>query len=165
MTDVTIQATREEDRDWMRQFLVSEWGADTMVSLNVLYRPYELPGFIATYRGERAGLVTYEIVDDECQIVTLDSLRPDVGIGTRLIEAVKTEARRAACKRLFLLTTNDNLHALGFYQRRGFVLAALYPNALEEYRKLKPQISMMGQDRIPLRDAIELEMLLEQSVM
>jgi ribosomal protein S18 acetylase RimI-like enzyme len=59
-----------------------------------------------------------------------------------------------------LLTTNDNLHALRFYQRRGFRLAALYPGALAEARKLKPSIPETGYHGIPIRDEIELEMSL-----
>lgn len=59
--------------------------------------------------------------------------------------------------RLWLITTNDNMEALRFYQKRGFILSALYPNALEESRKLKPEIPEVGLEGIPLRDEIELE--------
>jgi len=58
-------------------------------------------------------------------------------------------------------TTNDNLNALRFYQKRGFVLAAVYPEAIERARKIKPTISLIGYEGIPLRDEIELEMPLE----
>lgn len=56
-----------------------------------------------------------------------------------------------------MITTNDNMKALRFYQKQGFVLKALYPNALEESRELKPEIPKIGIDNIPLRDEIELE--------
>jgi len=62
----------------------------------------------------------------------------------------------AGCERIWLVTTNDNLEALRFYQRRGFVLSALRPRAVDEARrKLKPQISTVGEFRIPLRDEID----------
>jgi RimJ/RimL family protein N-acetyltransferase len=77
-----------------------------------------------------------------------------------LIEAVKNTARAAKCKRLWLITTNDNLNALRFYQKRGFVLVAVHRNALEISRQLKPEIPLFGADGIPLRDEIELEMIL-----
>jgi len=47
------------------------------------------------------------------------------------------------------------------YQQRGFVLAAIHRNALEQSRKLKLEIPVVGSDGIPLRDEIELEMMLD----
>jgi hypothetical protein len=52
------------------------------------------------------------------------------------------------------------MNALRFYQKRGFVLVAVHRNALEQSRKLKPEIPLIGDDEIPLRDEIELEMML-----
>ena len=88
----------------------------------------------------------------------------DIGVGSALIGAMEDTAIREGCRRLWLITTNDNLHALGFYQsfyqKRGFTLAAVYSNALSMSRELKPGISMTGMNGIPLRDEIELEMAL-----
>jgi ribosomal protein S18 acetylase RimI-like enzyme len=92
--------------------------------------------------------------------VTIDSDKPSIGVGTVLIDAVKEIARQAGCSRLWLITTNDNMNALRFYQKRGFVLVAVHRNALERSRKLKPEIPLIGDDEIPLRDEIELEMML-----
>ena len=94
------------------------------------------------------------------EVVTLDSLRPGRGIGTALIEAVKSAASAAGCRRLWLITTNDNLHALGFYQKRGFRLVAVHPGAVDAARRLKPEIPLNGNDGIPIRDEIELEIVL-----
>ena len=69
-------------------------------------------------------------------------------------------AKKAGCSRIWLITTNDNLHALGFYQRRGFVIKAVHPNALDRSRELKPSIPLISENGIPLRDEIELEMSL-----
>jgi len=80
-----------------------------------------------------------------------------MGIGTGLLEAVTKAAISARCKRLWLITTNDNTHALRFYQRRRFRLAALYPNQLEKSPLPKPEIALVGMGGIPLRDEIELE--------
>ena len=82
------------------------------------------------------------------------------GIGSSLMDAVKKAAISAGCGRLWLITTNDNMSALRFYQKRGFRLAALYLNALDRSRLLKPQIPLFGKDGIPLRDEIELDMSL-----
>ena len=115
---------------------------------------------MATLAGENAGLATYRIEGEDCEIATLDSVSEGKGVGSALIEAVKDKACAAGCKRLWLVTTNDNTPALRFYQKRGFRLVAVHANALERSRRLKPQIPLIGQDGIPLRDEIELELAL-----
>ena len=60
-----------------------------------------------------------------------------------------------------MLTTNDNLDALRFYQRRGFCLAALHPGAIAAARaSLKPALPRVGNHEIPIRDELILEKLL-----
>lgn len=145
-------------RTWASHLLEDSWGSQRVVSRGVIHNASELPGFIAFDEGQPLGLVTYHICGKDCEIVTLNSLLEMQGIGTALIEAVRQEARRRGCIRLWLITTNDNLPALRFYQKSGFHLAALYPNALAESRRLKSEIPLIGLDGIPLRDEIELEM-------
>ncbi len=148
------------DRECVREFITQRWSAETVVAHGVVYRPHELAGFVAQRGDEIVGLVTLTVKDDTCEIVTIDSTQPGAGIGTALIDAAKEFARQAGCARLWLITTNDNLDALRFYQKRGFVLVAVHRNAVEESRKCKPQIPLIGNDGIPLRDEIELEMVL-----
>ena len=134
-----------------------------IISRGKIHDASKLPGFVALSDNESVGLVTYRIDGKNCELVTLDSWKQNFGIGTSLIDAVKREALKAGCSRLWLITTNDNLHALGFYQKRGFHLAAIYPNALDESRKVKPTIPETGMHGIPLRDEIELEIQLPSS--
>ena len=123
-----------------------------------MYFPADLPGFIALVDGEPTGLLNFEIVGKSCEVVLIDSGTRVAGIGSALLETVKHLAREAGCTRLWVITTNDNLDALRFYQRRGFALAALYPDALKVSRRLKPEIPALGAFGIPLRDELELEM-------
>lgn len=106
------------------------------------------------------GIATYRVEGDECELVTLDALVQRRGVGSALLERVAAEARSRSCRRLWLITTNDNLNALGFYQRRGLRLVALRRDAIAEARKLKPEISAVGAQGIPIRDDIELELAL-----
>lgn len=140
--------------------MIENWGADLVVVHDTIYKPSDLPGFIAFGDDEWLGLITYHIQGEQCEIVTLDSFCPSIGIGTTLIQAVKQVASEAKCQRLWLITTNDNLKALGFYQKRGFMLVAVHRQAVEKARKLKPEIPAIGAEGIPLRDEIELEMTL-----
>ena len=163
MPDITIQPLNIADREWVSQFMLEHWGSNKVVSRGVVYYPQDLPGFVALHESEKVGLVTYNITGASCEIVTIDSIRPSSGVGSALIEAVRDIAINSGCKRLWLITTNDNMNALRFYQKRGFVLVAVHRNALEVSRRLKPEISLIGNDGIPLRDEIELEMILDDS--
>ena len=158
MTTIAIQAIDDTLRLWVAQTTIEQWGADIVVAHGVVYCPHDLPGFVAVQGAERVGLLTYHIAGKACEIVTLDSFRENQGGGTALIEAAKQVARQAGCRRLWLITTNDNTHALRFYQKRGFALVAVHRNAVAEARKIKPEIPLIGNDGIPIRDEIELEM-------
>lgn len=165
MTAFTIHPLIASDRDWVRALVTARWGAPTIVVHGVVYDPAMLPGFYALCQGERAGLVTCHLMGDACEIVTLDSLHEGIGIGTALIVAVREMATAAGCRRLWLITTNDNLPALRFYQKRGFRLAALHPGAVDAARQIKPQIPLIGLDGIPIHDEIVLEMALSEPAM
>ncbi len=141
----------------LRRFWIEHWGGDEMIVHGESFHPDELQGFVIE---DWSGVVTYSIRGPECEIISLDSLRESRGVGTALLEAVEDEARRAGACRVVLTTTNDNLRALGFYQKRGFSLAGLRAGAVDRARKLKPGIPEIGQNGIPIRDELELELKL-----
>jgi ribosomal protein S18 acetylase RimI-like enzyme len=157
---VQVRQLDEFDRAWMAQTLAERWGSTRMVSRGVLHEAEQLPGFVAERSGARVGLLTYRIAGGECEVTSLDSLVEGFGVGSALMAAAQDAARAAGCQRLWLITTNDNTHALRFYQRRGLRIAAVYVNAVEISRRIKPEIPLIGYDGIPLRDEIELEVIL-----
>ena len=153
----TLRRLSPSDLPRLRQFWIEHWGGEEMITRGNVYRPEQLDGFVVEDGEEWIGLVTFFIKDGECEVTSLDSLRAGQGIGSKLIEQVMEEACARKCKRLFLITTNDNLNALGFYQKRGFEIVAVYRGAVNESRKIKPGIPLVGYNNIPLRDEIELE--------
>lgn len=160
MAALRVRAIDPADRDWVNRAVADFNGSSRAVSRGRLHDVARLPGFIAEQDGERVGVITMSIEGGECEIVTLNSLVEGAGIGSALIEAVRQEAMVAGCRRLWLITTNDNTPALRFYQRQGFRLAALRPGAVDAARRtLKPEIPLTGVDGIPIRDEIELELL------
>jgi len=152
-----IRRLDANDLTRLREFWIENWGNDEMVSRGYVYHVEQLEGFVIEARNQWIGLVTYCIQQDECELVSIDSLQEGKGIGSQLVEAVIKQARQSNCTRLFLVTTNDNMNALRFYQKRGFELCALYRGAVHEARKIKPTIPTTGFDDIPLRDELELE--------
>ena len=158
MTDFIIQPIQQYDRLWVKQVIQDRWASEVIVVHGVLYRPADLPGFIAKHYPDLLGLVTYHIDRQQCEVVTLDSWRENIGVGTALISAVVKRALQENCARVWLITTNDNLRALGFYQKRGFQLRRIHRNAVERSRALKPEIPLFGIDGIHIKHEIELEM-------
>jgi ribosomal protein S18 acetylase RimI-like enzyme len=128
------------------------------VSHGKVWRPAELDGLIAVDDTEVVGVLTYEVVPpDAVEIVTIDTLRPHAGIGTALLDAAEQIAIELGAERLVLTTTNDNIDAIRFYQRRGFRLTVLRPGEVARSRELKPEIPLVGAYDIPLTDELELQ--------
>jgi GNAT superfamily N-acetyltransferase len=162
MSDFLIRPLTTDDPEWVSQFISRRWGTKRVIAHGTIYYPHKLPGFVALEDNQAIGLLTYQLDQSSCEIVTLDSTRPDQGIGTALINAVLEAARRSGCERVWLITTNDNLNALRFYQKRGFELVAVHRHAVDEARRIKPEIPLVGANGIPVRDEIELELPLNE---
>ena len=160
MTSFQIRARTRDDEDWVGRSLELRWGSRRVVSKGRLFYPEKLDGLIAMRGGRPVGLLTFRFENGECEVVTLDSFLEGQGVGSTLLNAVRDRATSEGCHRLWLITTNDNLRALGFYQKWGLKIAAVHRDALEESRKIKPEIPMIGKNGIPLRDEIEMEILL-----
>jgi GNAT superfamily N-acetyltransferase len=129
-----------------------------------LMRPADHLGFLAWSGDDLVGVATYVVSGPSCELLTLHATERFAGTGSALLAAVRSLAERAGCTRLWVVTTNDNVDALRFYQRRGFRLTALRPGAVEESRvNLKPEIPTSGAYGIRLCDELELEMDLSSS--
>jgi GNAT superfamily N-acetyltransferase len=150
---VKIREREAGDREVVERFLGERYSA-RVARLGRIEHPLDHPALIAERDdGTLAGVLTYVVSGDECEILTLHTTEQWTGAGTALLEAVERKARR-----LWLITTNDNVDALRFYQRRGFRLAELRPGAVDESRaRLKPEIPETGEYGIPIRDELILE--------
>lgn len=156
-----IYSIADIPKDKVIEFFKFHWGSTKMVISSGVYDCSELDGFaVLNEEGDIIGLVTYIIRDNECEIISLDSILEGKGIGTSLINEVENVAVKNNCKLIKVITTNDNLLALRFYQKRGFVLWRIINNAVEKAREIKPEIPLIGNDGIPIRDEIELVKLL-----
>lgn len=153
---MVVRPVQEGDRPTVEWLTTQLWGAPEVVVHDDVFYPAALPGFIAERAGRIAGLVTFDVRPGLLEIVTINALEQHTGIGTLLIEAVRAEAKHRGCREITLTTTNDNIGALRFYQRRGFRLAALRAGAVDRSRLRKPEIPRTGDYGIPLRDEIDL---------
>jgi N-acetylglutamate synthase-like GNAT family acetyltransferase len=153
---VSVRPAERADRSWIAEVLRTRWGGTGIVLRGRWIEALELPALIVQHEGRRWGLATYELRSAECEIITLDALEQHAGVGTALLEAVAQIAREHNLRRLIVVTTNDNLDALRFYQRRGFAIAQVRADAIAESRRLKASIPATGCYGIPIRDEVEL---------
>ena len=144
----------------VNRLLFDEWAAPPVVSRGRCIDTTVLPGFVCVEDGGIKGILTYRIENKECEIVTLNSFAENRGIGTALITTAVETAKASGCTRLWLITSNDDIRAIWFYQRRGFDLTAAHIGAMEQSRRLKPAIPLLGMHGIPIRHELEFEMTL-----
>ena len=154
-----MEITRLHDklRAKVQYFFTEQWGSSEMVISSGVYDCSQLDGFAALDEEDNiVGLITFDRKETELEIISLDSLLEGRGIGGMLLEQVEQLARTEQRSVISLITTNDNLHALKFYQKRGYRLSKLLPNAVDEARKIKPSIPLIGEHGIPLQDELQL---------
>lgn len=154
---MVVRPIEEADRIVVGRLVLELQHAHTAVAHGEVFFPASLPGFLVEQQDRVLGLLTYTTGGSVMEIVTIDALRRGRGVGSSLVDAAVARARELGCTRIRLTTTNDNLDAMRFYQRRGFKLAALRPDAVRESRRLKPEIPVVGDYGIPITDELDLE--------
>lgn len=155
-----VRPLREPERGWLAERLEAGWGAVHIARQGELRDASVLPALVAERDGAPVGMLTYEVVGADLEVMSIESWDKGSGVGSALLAAAVSVARVAGCRRVWLITTNDNLRALRFYQRRGMRLVAVHPGAVAEARALKPSIPLVGHDGIEVTDELELELLL-----
>lgn len=155
-----IYPITQDNRAQIDQYICEEWGGPTLVTLGNAYDASTLPGFCVLINEQLEGAILYRIEGDSCEIAVLFAKTERRGIGTALIHRVLEEATELNCKRVWLVTSNDNTNAIRFYQKRGFILKAVHINSFDIIRTFKPNLPAIGIDGIPLAHEFEFEWLL-----
>lgn len=157
-----IRKLAENDRVWLRARLTHHFGDPVISSRRQWINAGALDGVVAEGEAGPIGFAVHTPMRAgvECELVAIAADEPRSGVGTILLQAVADAARAARCARLLLTTSNDNLDAIRFYQRRGWRMVRIYPDAMNEARRDKPTIPVVGHYGIPMADDIELELRL-----
>lgn len=150
-----------DNRQEVNRFIIDNWYTTEMAVEGKLYDMSKMSGFVSyDDNSQITGLVTYIVTDDEYEIMSLDSVYENKGIGTKLVNKVVEKAKENKIGKIRLITTNDNINAIKFYQKRGFDLIKIYRNAVDVARSIKPEIPLYGDFDIPIKHEIEFEMKL-----
>ena len=156
-----VRQIAQGDRHWVAETLVQQWTSTFVARRGELVEAAGLPGFLATLGGRRVGLALVDIKDREYEVVSISTTEPRRGVGRALMVRCVDEARARGCRRVWLVTTNNNLAAIGFYQRFGMDLCALHRHAVHVSRELKPTIPVRDATGVPIDHELEFELLLE----
>jgi GNAT superfamily N-acetyltransferase len=145
------------DRAFLDELLRLRWSGGALILRGKIVHPKDVEALAAYHDGRLAGVATWRLEGPVIYLATLNNITEQRGVGGALLEATMKLGREKGCGLLRVIVTNDNLNALGFYQRRGFRIIGITPGAVDTIRTILPSIPTMGQNRIPMRDEIELE--------
>jgi ribosomal protein S18 acetylase RimI-like enzyme len=157
---IRVRALTEEDSDWSVDALRRVWGDTAVARKGELIDPLTLEGFVALDGNVRVGLLTFDVRGDEFEVVTLQADRHGMGVGRALMDAARDRAVERGAQRLWLVTTNNNVRAFGFYQRWGMQLRSVHIDGVATSRMLKPTIPLVDDVGLPIRDELEFELRL-----
>jgi GNAT superfamily N-acetyltransferase len=154
-----VRVVEAADRPGVDAFLIEAHAAE-VARRGELVDALTHPALLAEDEdGTLRGVATWMLHDDSIEVLTLHSAGQWSGAGTALLEAVAAVGRSHGMTRLWLVTTNDNVDALRFYQRRGLRLRELRAGAVDDARRtVKPAIPELGAYGIPIRDELELDL-------
>jgi ribosomal protein S18 acetylase RimI-like enzyme len=158
---IRVRPIKRPDRPWVVRRLEQAFGGVTVARKGVLIDASVLQGFVATDgSGRLVGLLTYDVAHGECEVVAIVSTVGGRGIGRALMDAARDHAGEAGCRRLWLITTNDNARAFRFYQMWGMDLRAFHRYGARRSREVKPSLPARGNDGIALDHELEFELLM-----
>ncbi len=155
LPEVKVRVAGDEDRSGIAGLFLSDFGRSKLVAFGEEFQVDDVPAIVADMDGDLAGALAYRMHDDTLQIVALatDPEWQRSGVGARLLDHAESVARDAGLSRVAVTTTNDNLPALYFYQRRGYRLTAVVTDAISA---ASGQTGLVGFAGIPMRDEFHL---------
>jgi ribosomal protein S18 acetylase RimI-like enzyme len=156
---VLVRQAAPEDREDTLALFRRDFGRAAIVAFGEVMTLEHHPAIVAEMRGEVAGALAYRLVPGALHVVALatDPMWQRSGVASQLVAEAEVLARRHGLRRLVFATTNDNLPALYFYQRRGWVVTEVVPGEMIPHVRT-PGTGFAG---IPVRDEIRLAKDLE----
>ena len=148
------------DRKTLEELLRLRWSDGTIFVRGRLRSPKDVEALGAYLDGRLQGVVTWRVEDGTLYMLTMNNVTDQRGVGVVLLDAMLNLGRKKGFPFMRALLTNDNWPAFRFYQKRGFRLVAVHPGVVDMMRQLKPSIPEKGVDGIPMRDELELEIVL-----
>jgi len=153
---ITVRDAKADDPDdqqWLQAAYDADWEGPTMALDGRLHQLFGLPTLVAEDRGELCGYLVYAERPEVTELYAMAAHPRGLGTGRMLLRAFLARADRP----VRLVTTNDNVAALAFYQQHGFRITGVRVGAVDRSRMVKPEIPEVGERGIPLHDELVLE--------
>lgn len=153
---VLVREAAEAERQAALELFRRDFGRTGVVAFGQVMDLDAIPTIVADMDGEIGGALAYRLVDGGLHVVALatDPMWQRSGVGGHLMAEIELMARRLRIPRVIVSTTNDNLPALYFYQRRGYCVTEWIPHGVTKHAK---SASLAGFSGIPIRDEVRLE--------
>lgn len=151
---VLVREATDADRASVRELFARDFGRTRIVAFGEVMDIDAMPALVAAMYQEPSGALAYRLHGDALHVVALatDPMWQRSGVGGYLIVEAELLARRLNLTRVVVATTNDNLPALYFYQRRGYQMTDLVPGSIITLTHQQ----VPGFAGIPVRDEIRL---------
>lgn len=94
---MSIVTINEHNRNMVADLATRNWGSAVMVTKGKIHDIKELPGFLYMEGADIKGMISYEICDNECEIVLLESFEENHGIASTLL-MLTIETATAKCR-------------------------------------------------------------------
>ena len=115
-----VRDKEPEDQPWIEKILSERWGGVKVIAHNEIFDAQSLPALIA---GEKDGLATFRIQQRDqikfAELMTLDAVKANQGVGTALIEAL--------IKTLGFVLPREHCHRIDHLLRSSKEAAGLWP--------------------------------------
>ncbi|WP_019743658.1 GNAT family N-acetyltransferase [Bacillus altitudinis] len=160
--ELTVTQPISKDFSWLTCFFNEHWGGTTMVSKGTTYNVLNENIMLAKRGDSIVGILVYKIFKEEAEILTLEALEKYHGVGSKLLFELEQHLKTQNIHSINLITSNDNLNAIRFYQRKGYSFKNIYIGAIDKARMLKPTIPSIGNYGIHVKDELEFEKRLIQ---
>ena len=150
-----VKKASSQDRGEIKRLVQLFWGEQEQLTFDTIFNVSELPAHVAKKENKAVGFVSFAELHDDLIVAALGII-PEyqgMGIGRRLVANAEKEAKRLKKKRMLVSTSNDDLPALAFYQRLGFQIYEVKPNAIAE----KHGKVLKGIGNLPIRDELRLQ--------
>jgi ribosomal protein S18 acetylase RimI-like enzyme len=158
---VLVRDAAPADRPGVMALFKRDFGRTRLMAFGEELHLDDVPAIVADVDGEIAGALAYRERGSALHIVALatDPTWQRSGVGGHLLAEAEIIARRDGRSHLVIATTNDNLPALYFYQRKGYVITGVEAGAVPAHFNQPPSIGFGG---IPIRDEVHLRKDLER---
>ena len=101
-----------------------------------------------------------DVRNDDLEVVAVSTSRRRQGVGHALMQQCLDQAVDRGCRRIWLVTTNNNIAAIAFYQRFGMDLCAFRRHGVRASRAVKPSIPLRDSAGLPIDHELEFELRL-----